>query len=96
LDYWTIPQCLRLTYLHITLIWDRAISVAIRYRLSAERAEFESRQRQTLTPLHVVQTGSEVHPASYPTSSEGLFLGEKRPLREADSSPQSIAELKNT
>jgi hypothetical protein len=27
--------------------------------------------------VHVVQTGSEVHPASYPTDTGGSFLGDK-------------------
>jgi hypothetical protein len=44
--------------------------------------------------LHVVQTGSGVHPTSYPTGTEALFPGVKRPGREADHSPPASAEVK--
>jgi hypothetical protein len=37
--------------------------------------------------LHVIQTGSEAHPASYKTSTEALSLGVKRPGRETEYSP---------
>jgi hypothetical protein len=45
--------------------------------------------------LHVVQTGSRAHPASYPMVTGGSFLVSKRPGREADHSPSSSAEVKN-
>jgi hypothetical protein len=41
---------------------------------------------------HRVQTGSAAHQASYPMGT--LFLGVKRPGREADPSPPSSAEVK--
>jgi hypothetical protein len=44
---------------------------------------------------HRIQTGSGVHPASYPMSTRGFSLGVKRPKREADHSPPSSAEVKN-
>jgi hypothetical protein len=48
------------------------------------------------SPLHVVQTGSEAHPASYSMGSEGLFPREvKRQRCEADHSP-SISTEENT
>jgi hypothetical protein len=37
--------------------------------------------------LHIVQTSSGAHPASYPTGTGGPFPGVKRPGREADHSP---------
>jgi hypothetical protein len=44
--------------------------------------------------LHLVQTGFEVHPASYPMGTGGTFPGIKRPGREADHSPPASAEVK--
>jgi hypothetical protein len=45
--------------------------------------------------LHSVQTGSGVHPASYPNGTVGFSPGVKRQGREADHSPPSSAEVKN-
>jgi hypothetical protein len=44
--------------------------------------------------LHVVETGSEVHPTSYPMGTGGSFPGVKRRGREADHSPPTNAEVK--
>ncbi|PNF25415.1 hypothetical protein B7P43_G08793 [Cryptotermes secundus] len=44
--------------------------------------------------LHVVQTGSGVHPISYPRRTGGSFPGVKRPGLEADHSPPTSAEIK--
>jgi hypothetical protein len=46
--------------------------------------------------LHVVQTGSEAHPASYPMGTGGLSPRVKRPRREVDHSPPTSAEVKIT
>jgi hypothetical protein len=43
---------------------------------------------------HRVQNGSGAHPASYPMGTRGSFPGVKRPVREADLSPPSSAEVK--
>jgi hypothetical protein len=46
---------------------------------------------------HRVQTGSGAHPASYTMDTRGFFPGGggvKLPLREADHSPQSSAEVR--
>jgi hypothetical protein len=43
---------------------------------------------------HRDQKGSAAHPTSYPMGTRGSFAGVKRPGREADHSPQSIAEVK--
>jgi hypothetical protein len=45
--------------------------------------------------LHSVQTGSGVHPASYPVGTGGVSSELERPGREADHSLQSNAEVKN-
>jgi hypothetical protein len=44
---------------------------------TTEGSEFESRQSQELSLLHVVQTGSGAHPASYPMGTGGSFSGGK-------------------
>jgi hypothetical protein len=50
---------------------------------------------QEFSLLHVVQTSSEVHSASYTIGTGGLFPGGvKRPGREADTSPPASAEVK--
>jgi hypothetical protein len=61
--------------------------------LRAGRPGFNSWQGQDLSFLHCVQTGSEAHPASYPVGTGSLFMGKKRPGREADHSPPSSAEV---
>jgi hypothetical protein len=40
---------------------------------TTEGSEFESRKDQELTLLHVVQTGSGIHPTSYPAGTVGSF-----------------------
>jgi hypothetical protein len=42
-----------------------------------------------------VQTGSDVHPASYPMGTGVLYLGIKRKGRGSDFSPPSCVEVKN-
>jgi hypothetical protein len=44
--------------------------------------------------LHIIQTGSGVHPTSYKMGTGGSFLGVKRQGREADHSPPISAEVK--
>jgi hypothetical protein len=56
--------------------------------------EFEFRWGQEFSLLHIVQTGSEVHPASYKMGTGGSFLGVKRQGCEADHSPQTSAKVK--
>jgi hypothetical protein len=59
-----------------------------------KESEFESRWVQEFSLLHVVQTGSWAHPASYPVGTGVLSSGVKRPEREADHSPPTNAEVK--
>jgi hypothetical protein len=61
---------------------------------TTEGSEFESRYGQEFSLLHVVQTGSGVHPTSYPTCIGGSFSGGKRLGREADHSPPTSTEVK--
>jgi hypothetical protein len=55
---------------------------------------FYSRYGKVFSFLHVVQTGSEVHPTSYPMVSGAVSPAVKRPGREADNSPPASAEVK--
>jgi hypothetical protein len=55
---------------------------------------FESRQGQEYSFLHVVQTGSGAHPASYPMGTDGSFPGIKWSGLEADYSRPTSAEVK--
>jgi hypothetical protein len=43
--------------------------------------------------LHIVQTGSGVHPISYKMGTGGSFPGVKRQGREADHSPPTNVEV---
>jgi hypothetical protein len=61
---------------------------------STERSEFECQWGQEFSLLHVVQTGSGVHPTSYTMGTGGSFPGAKRPGSEADHSPPTSAEVK--
>jgi hypothetical protein len=54
---------------------DSAVGMATGW--TAERSEFESREGQDVSSLHVVQTGSGAHPASYPMGIGGSFPGGK-------------------
>jgi hypothetical protein len=52
---------------------------------------------QDFSPLHVVQTGSGAHPASYPMGTGGPFPGGKAARDvKADHTPPTNAEAKNT
>jgi hypothetical protein len=50
--------------------------------------------RPNFSLLHIVQTGSGVHPTSYKVGTGGSFPGVKRQGREADHSPLTSAEVK--
>jgi hypothetical protein len=60
---------------------------------TTEGSEFESRLGQEFSLLHVFQTGSVAHPASYPMDTGGSFLGVKLPGLETYHSPPASAEV---
>jgi hypothetical protein len=59
------------------------------------RSSSPGKGKTFLTP-HVVQTGSGAHSASYPMGTGGFYPGIKQPGSEADHSPPTSAEVKNT
>jgi hypothetical protein len=63
------------------------------YRLDG-RGSIPSKE-QGFSPVHNLQSGSRIHPASYPMVIEGPFTGGKVAGREADYSPPSSVEIKN-
>jgi hypothetical protein len=74
---------------------DSSVGIATDYWLDdQEGREFESRQGKKFSLLHIVQTGSGVHPTSYPMGTRGSFTGDKAAGREADHSPPTSAEVK--
>jgi hypothetical protein len=70
------------------LISSGVVSAANGYLWDGRRVEFSL--------LHVVQTGSEAHPASYPMGTGTLYPGEKRQGREAYHSPPTSVKVKIT
>jgi hypothetical protein len=80
----------------ISVSRDSRVGIATSYWLEDEGLEFESRWGQEFSLLHVIQTGSGVHPTFYPLGTWGSFLGVKWPGREADHSPPTSAEVKKT
>jgi len=81
-----LPSTLR----SLTRYSDEAMgrTAGVRFPVGARRLFFSHRYR--------VQTGSGTHPASYPVGAGGSFPEIKRPGREADHSPPSSSEVKNT
>jgi hypothetical protein len=72
---------------------DSAIDIANVYGLDDRGVRFQVPVDQKFSPLPVVHTGSEDHPDSYPMGIVGCTPGVKRPGREADHSPPTIAEV---
>jgi hypothetical protein len=86
--------CHSVTLFIRTHIRDGSVGIATGNGLNDRGSEFESRKGQEFPLLHVVQTGSGAHPASYTMGNGALCPGLKRPGREADHSPSTSAEVK--
>jgi hypothetical protein len=82
----------------VKLVWDSSVSIATRLRAGRSgRLDFDSRGGgRNFSVHHPVKNGSGIHPASYPMGTGDSFPGVKRLGREANHSPQSSAEFKNT
>jgi hypothetical protein len=52
--------------------WDSAVGIATGYGLDIRGVGVRILVGQEFSFLHVVQTGSEVHPTSYPTGTGGF------------------------
>jgi hypothetical protein len=46
-----------------------------KYSFTTEKSEFESLKEENSIPLHVVETGSDGHPTSYPMDIGDSFSG---------------------
>jgi hypothetical protein len=73
---------------------DSPVGIATGYGLDDRGIGFRVSVKQEFSLLHVVQTGSGAHSASYPVGTGDSFLGVKWPGREADHSPPTSAEVK--
>jgi hypothetical protein len=56
---------------------DRVVCMETGYELEDRGSESEYWYGEEFSLLHVIQTGSGAHPASYPMSSQGAFPGDK-------------------
>jgi hypothetical protein len=74
---------------------DNAVGIATAYELDGRGIGVRVPLRARFSLLHVVQTGSGAHPASYPMGTGGDFPWGKWPGREADHSPPTSIEVKN-
>jgi hypothetical protein len=74
---------------------DSSVDIATGYGLDDQGGGSSSAGRvKNMSLLHIVQTGSGVHPTSYKIGTGGTFPGVKRQGREADHSPPTSAEVK--
>jgi hypothetical protein len=73
---------------------DSSVSIAIGYWLYDEGVRVRVWWGQEFSLLHVVQTGSGVHPTSYPMGTGSSFPRDKVAGGEADHSPPASAEVK--
>jgi hypothetical protein len=63
---------------------------------TADEFESESPYEQHFSPLHVIQSGSGAHTASYPMDTAAVTPGVKWLGREADHPSPTSAEFSNT
>jgi hypothetical protein len=70
------------------------VGIATGYRMDDRGVGVRVPVGQEFSLLHVVQTGSGVHPTSYSMDSGGSFPGVKAAGCESDHSPPASAEVK--
>jgi hypothetical protein len=75
--------------------WDSVVGIAAGYGLDDQGVGVRVPVGSRISPLHGVQAGSGVYPASYPMGT-GESPGIKRLGHEADLSSQTNAEVKKT
>jgi hypothetical protein len=74
---------------------DSSVGIATGYGLHGRGVGVRVPVRVGYYPLHVAQTGSGAHPASYPIDTGVLSPGVKWPGREADHWTPTSAQVKN-
>jgi hypothetical protein len=74
---------------------DSAVSIATAYGLDDRWVEVWVPVDLEYFLVHIVQTGTGAHPASYTMVTGDFSPGVKRPGRETDHSPPASAEVKN-
>jgi hypothetical protein len=76
---------------------DSSVGIALGYGLDDRGSRFRFSAGAGNFSLHRgIRNGSGTHPASYPVGNKGSFPGVKRPWFEADHSPPSSAEVKES
>jgi hypothetical protein len=98
LQYFLMINCsVVLTYIPVSFKWilpfgsrHNVVRIATGYGLNHREVVVQTPVRVRSSPLHIVQTGSEANPTSYPKSTV-----ENRPEREAYLSPSTSVKVKN-
>jgi hypothetical protein len=82
---------------NLGFIWSRdsAVGTAADYGLEGREVGGRVLVGARFSPLHVVQTGSGAHSASYTKGIGAISTVVKRPERKVDHSPPTSAEIKN-
>jgi hypothetical protein len=85
-----------LIYIYYLLCQDSPVGIATGYGLDDPGGGGSSSpvRVKKVSLLHIVQTGSGVHPTSYKMGTGGSFQGVKRQEHEADHSSPTSAEVK--
>jgi hypothetical protein len=79
----------------ISILWLVVVGIATGYGLGDRGVGVRVLVRSRISLLHVVQTGSGAHPASYPMGAGGSFLGGKATgAWSSHHSPPISAEVK--
>jgi hypothetical protein len=89
----------RITHLTNTVsavrdVADSVVGIATSYGLDDRGIGVQVTAGSRFLYSKIVQTGSEVHPTSYPMGTGALSPGVKRPGREVDHSPPASAKVK--
>jgi hypothetical protein len=72
-----IPKTEKHLSIVLPLTRDSVVGIATGYGLDNRGSEFESQWGQEFSVLHLIQTGSGVHPTSCPMGTGGSFLAGK-------------------
>jgi hypothetical protein len=73
---------------------DSVVGIATSYGLDDRGVGVRVPIDKKFSVLKIVQTGSEIHPTSYPMGTGGSFPGGEVVAREVEHSPPTSAEVK--